>query len=119
MTPHAPTPIAAAAIIAQIVASADCETESLARLYREGQARFLKLLREILREVDLRLLALGAPLFQRLDVLFVRGAQRHRDLAREEKIAGVASADFDLIAFAAEAFDGFDEENFCVSHGRV
>jgi hypothetical protein len=24
-----------------------------------------------------------------------------------------------LIAFAAEAFDGFDEENFCVSHGRV
>jgi hypothetical protein len=35
-------------------------------------------------------------------------------LAGEQIIAGVAGADFDLIAFAAETFDGFDEEDFCV-----
>ena len=58
-------------------------------------------------------LAAGAALLERLDVLLVSRIQRHRDLAREKIIAGVAGADFDLIAFAAEAFDGFDEEDFC------
>ena len=42
--------------------------------------------------------------------------ERHRDLAGEQIIAGVASADFDLVAFAAETFDGFDEEDFTVGH---
>jgi hypothetical protein len=49
-------------------------------------------------------------------VLLVGSIERHRDFAREQKIAGVAGADFDLIAFTAEAFDGLDEENFCVCH---
>jgi hypothetical protein len=49
-------------------------------------------------------------------VLLVRTRHRHSDAAREEKIAGEASANFDLVAFTAETFDGFEEENFVVSH---
>ena len=39
-----------------------------------------------------------------------------RKALREQVIAGIAGADFYLIAFAAETFDGLDEENFCVGH---
>jgi hypothetical protein len=39
-------------------------------------------------------------------------------LLGQEEIARVAGADFDLVAFGAEAVDGFEEENFVVSHDR-
>ena len=82
-------------------------------------------MREIEREMGPRLAAFNdkitqnAALFQRIDLLSIRAGERYRDFARQKKIAGVASADFNLIAFAAEAFDGFDEENFTCGHDRV
>jgi hypothetical protein len=33
------------------------------------------------------------------------------------RLARVTGADFDLIAFGAEAFDGFKQQNFAVCHG--
>jgi hypothetical protein len=56
-------------------------------------------------------LALGAALLERLDLLAVGAGERHRDALGQEVIARVSGADFDLVAFAAEAFDGFDEES--------
>ena len=47
----------------------------------------------------------------------VGAGERHRDAAGQEVVAGVAGADFDLVAFAAETVDGFDEENIAVGHG--
>jgi hypothetical protein len=37
--------------------------------------------------------------------------------AGQEEIAGVAGADLNLVAFAAETFDGLEEEDFVMSHG--
>ena len=69
------------------------------------------------RGLTVDVLAFGAALLERIDVLLVGRVERDRDLARQQVIAGVASANFDLVAFAAEAVDGFDEENFSCSHG--
>ena len=64
------------------------------------------------------MLTAHATLLERLHVLLISRIERHRNFAREQIIARIAGADFDLIAFAAEAFDGFDEEDFCLSHDR-
>ena len=39
-----------------------------------------------------------------------------RDAPGQKVIARVSRADFDLVAFAAEAFDGLEEEDFAVGH---
>jgi hypothetical protein len=62
-------------------------------------------------------LALGALFFERFDALAIGLIKRDCVLAGEQVIAGVAGADADLIAFATEAGDGFQEEDFMVSHG--
>ena len=42
---------------------------------------------------------------------------RHGKVQREQIIARVTGADFDEVALAAEAVNGFKEKNFGVGHG--
>src|SRR5690606_16595400 len=85
---------------------------------REGDRGFFKLLGQILSRRGFGSLALGAALLERLDLLAVGLGQRNGEVLGKEVVAGVAGANLDLVAFGAEAFDGFGEENFAVSHGN-
>jgi hypothetical protein len=80
---------------------------AFARLHGEREAGQLEFLGEFLRAVEFERFALGATLLERFDLLAVRGGDRRGKATREEKIAGIACTHFDLVAFAAETFDGF------------
>ena len=60
-----------------------------------------------------------AGLLQGFDVLAVGAAYGKRDALGEQIVAGMSGADFDLVAFGAEVFDGFEEEDFGECHGGV
>ena len=90
---------------------------ALARLHGDGDARLLDLLGERLGAVEFLGFAQAAGLLEGLDVLAVGLGERDRLALGQEEITRVAGADFDLVAFGAEAVDRFEEENFVISHG--
>ena len=94
------------------------ELAALARLHRDGDAGLRDLLGERLRAVEFLGLAEAAGPLEGLDVLAVGLGERHRLALGQEEIARITGADFDLVAFGAEAVDRFEEENFVISHDR-
>src|SRR6478609_7756771 len=89
---------------------------ALARLHGDGDARLLDLLGQRLGAVELLGFAEAAGLLEGLDALAVGTGERHGLALGQEEIAGVAGADFDLIAFGAKAVDRLEEEDFVISH---
>jgi len=89
---------------------------AFARLHGECKAGLLKLLTELLSTIQLERLALGATLFKRLDLLTVRRGNGRSKATWQEIITCITGTHFDLVAFAAETFDGLDEEDFAGSH---
>src|SRR6478609_5090387 len=92
------------------------ELAALARLHGDGDARLLDLLGERLGAVELLGFAEAAGLLEGLHALAVGAGERHGHALGQEEIAGVAGADLDLVAFGAETVDGFEEEDFVISH---
>src|SRR5258708_34270118 len=81
------------------------EFAALASLHRDGDAGLFNLLGQRLRTVELLGFAEAAGLLERLDALAVGLRERQGQALGQEEIARVAGADFDLVAFGAEAVD--------------